>query len=39
MSEDYCTICLIIFLSLLKQQDSVERHNTEHFMALSIEIE
>lgn len=39
MSEDYCTIRLIIFLSLLKQQDSVERHNTEQCMALAIEIE
>lgn len=27
------------FPSLLKQQDCVKRNNTEHFMALAIEIE
>ena len=40
MLKDFC-ICLSVFyfLYILKQQGSVERNNTELFMASAIEIE
>lgn len=41
MSKKYCAVCLSLFffIFLLKQQDSVKRQNTEHFMASAIDIE